>query len=278
MNLFKTEVINNHITRIISVTGESMFLVKGKKEAVLIDTGTGIGSLRDFVSTMNDKPLKVILTHGHIDHAGGASEFDDVYMSSLDNDVLKESEDMDSRMGYARMNAHNIELTEDMFQPIIKETKELNDGDSFDLGDVTLDIYALPGHTKGSIAVLFREDRILLTGDACNTGTFLFSKECTSVEEYKENLSIFRNRLKGKYDQIILSHGSGVFTSELLDVVIDTCDMILEDKDDKIPTEFMGYTAHIAVAIDFEHGFVRRDGKEGNLIYNPNHIRKEEVL
>ncbi|MDE5865426.1 MAG: MBL fold metallo-hydrolase, partial [Lachnospiraceae bacterium] len=80
---FRTEKISRRITRIYAFSSELMYLVEGDNEAALIDSGSGIGFVRPLVEKLTDKPLKVLLTHGHVDHAMGASEFppESVYIS-----------------------------------------------------------------------------------------------------------------------------------------------------------------------------------------------------
>ena len=59
-------------------------LIIGEEKALLIDTGYGFGDLAGFVRTLTDKPLEVVLTHGHTDHCGGNSQFPMVYMNMMD--------------------------------------------------------------------------------------------------------------------------------------------------------------------------------------------------
>ena len=54
------------------------------------------------------------------------------------------------------------------------ELLPLGEGDCFDLGGVHVDVYETPGHTPGGLSFLIREERILLSGDACNPNTLLF--------------------------------------------------------------------------------------------------------
>lgn len=49
--------------------------VRGRDSDLLIDTGLGVASLADAARDLFDKPLQVVLTHTHMDHAGGAHEF-----------------------------------------------------------------------------------------------------------------------------------------------------------------------------------------------------------
>ena len=48
----------------------AMFLLVGEEKALLIDTGTGVFDLPLLLKTLTDKPVQVVLTHGHPDHAG----------------------------------------------------------------------------------------------------------------------------------------------------------------------------------------------------------------
>ena len=64
----------------------SMYLLTGTEKALLIDTGLGSGNLAEEIRSMTDLPLVTVITHGHIDHAGSAGFFDEVYISP--NDVL----------------------------------------------------------------------------------------------------------------------------------------------------------------------------------------------
>lgn len=274
---FEMTEITNRITRITDITCVSMFLAVGEKEAALIDTGTGIGNIKEAVRSLTDKPVKVLLTHGHVDHAFGAAAFEDVSMSHLDAAVLEEHADMDMRIDYVKNSPlpECKKVTPDMLapKPEIDRIKDLKDGDVFDLGGLTLEVYALPGHTPGSMTVLFREDRLLLTGDACNPQTFLFAADCPPVEEYKETLTAYREWMKGKYDRIILSHGNDFLSSELLDVVIETCGSVLRGTDDAVRSDFMGDVVYSAAATEMtEQGPRRLDGKIGNIIYSRKNI------
>ena len=274
---FETEKVTEHITRLTDITRVSMFLAVGEREAALIDTGTGIGNLKEAVKGLTEKPVKVLLTHGHLDHAFGASAFETIYMNPLDKWILDEHGDMQMRFDYVKNSPlpEGTKLTADMFAPKPEFTKmiALKDGDVFDLGGLTIEIYALPGHTPGSMAVLFREERLLLTGDACNPGTWIFAPGCPSVEEYRDTLVTFRERTRGKYDRILLSHGNSLLESELLDVVIETCGRVLNGTDDAIRSEFLGMEVYSAAETEMtQYGPQRLDGKIGNIIYNRNNI------
>ena len=66
---FRSEKIQERITRIYAFSTELMYLVEGNDRAALLDTGSGIGFVRPYVETLTSKPISVFLTHGHVDHA-----------------------------------------------------------------------------------------------------------------------------------------------------------------------------------------------------------------
>ena len=62
----------------------SMFLLIGSERALLIDCGMGIGDLRGAVEMLTDKPVTVVLSHGHVDHTGNARQFSEVWLHPAD--------------------------------------------------------------------------------------------------------------------------------------------------------------------------------------------------
>ena len=58
-----------------------MYLLEGDEKALLIDTGYGAENLREYVEKLTSKPILVVNTHYHPDHAAGNGEFEAVYMN-----------------------------------------------------------------------------------------------------------------------------------------------------------------------------------------------------
>ncbi len=276
IDYFTSEKVTDILTAIRSKSGEIMYLIEGDTQAVLIDTCVGVKGLRNFVEKLTDKPITVLITHGHCDHAMGADEFDEVYMNYQDMDLYHAHHSLAVRKGYIEASCHEdtswLEDDSNLDTEEVKEFLPLEDGMVFELGNETIEVYALGGHTHGTMVLLLVKERILITGDACNASIFLFDENSLSVEEYRENLIHVRDLLKGRYDHCFMMHVSMDAGKELLDTVIDVCDAILQGKTDDMPFEFMGSTACIAMAVN--KMFQRDDGKIGNIVYNRDHIYK----
>lgn len=69
--LFQVESIRPGLWRIWDVSRTAFYLVEGQNAAALIDSGVGVGSVRDVVKGLTDKPVSVWITHGHVNHAMG---------------------------------------------------------------------------------------------------------------------------------------------------------------------------------------------------------------
>ena len=276
MNFFDSKKINPYITAIKSKTGEIMYLIEGTKKSVLIDTCIGIKGLKSYIDSIrnNKNPLSVLISHGHIDHAMGAPEFDDCYMNSKDISLYQSQCDISGRLEYAKMcmgkEAEN--LSEDEFIKAAPDYKfsELSENMKIDLGDITIEVYEAAGHTPGCMAFLIPEIKVLVIGDACNNATFLFDDICSSVTDYQNNMKKLLDKVSGKYDQVLIMHHIMDAPKDILEEMIALCDDIYAGKIDNVPFRFMDKQAYIAK--EANEKMERKDGGFANLIYDKRRI------
>ena len=264
---FQTERLTPRVTRISAFNTELMYLVEGEKLAALLDTGSGFGSLRACVEELTERSVIVLLTHGHTDHALGAAEFDQVYMNPLDEEVYAKHSTMGFRARSGDMWPGFRHLRGDQILPAMpfEAMRPLRSGDMFDLGGISVECLACPGHTPGSLAMLIPEERMLLLGDACNDRTFLFDEFASSVEAYRAALTGLDERTAGRYDRVLLSHGDGEGTPDMIRRVIEVCDDILAGRSDDVPFAFLDDIGLLAKACGPDG--IRLDGGRGNIVY-----------
>lgn len=273
MVTFQTEKVSARITRIFGINTELMYLVEGEERAALLDTGSGFGSLKAVVEELTDKPVIVLLTHGHLDHAMGAGEFTDVYMNHADDDIYGSHGEKQFRQEGMRMSAEYDKLEDTDYIPTMMpgKIKSLQGGDSFELGEVTIDIYDCPGHTAGSVVMLIREENMLLLGDACNNFTFMFESYSLPIHQYENHLKKLKVTTAGKYNRVLASHGNGELPVDIIDRVIQVCEDIKSGDVDKVPFQFKGSTGVIAKAVNMP-AMDRIDKKYGNIVYDPGKV------
>ena len=200
----------------------SMFLLIGTEKAMLIDCGMGIGDLRGAVEMLTDKPLIVVITHGHIDHTANARQFDEIWIHPKDKDrpipQSLERRRFDTERiarrqknciggAYTMFNLYPYDLNVDLREPGPDEKMpvihDLYDGQQFDLGGGHIvTAYECPGHTAGEMVFLDEQTRSLFAGDALNFN--LGVSDCP-VETTLRYLKRLRD-LGDKYDGIYNGH------------------------------------------------------------------------
>lgn len=197
-----TEVLP-HAYRIEN-SGVHMDLLVGEHHALLFDTGYGFDDLYGFIRGITDLPLYVVNSHGHVDHAAGNWQFEEVFIHPADVAVCIQHNGSEMRMaemGNAVLPEH-FDL-EDYLSHDCGRLLPVMEGDVFDLGGITLEVVALPGHTAGSIGLYWREEKLLYVGDAVNCFIWLFLPEATKLSVYQDTLYKVRDM---DFDRMIQSH------------------------------------------------------------------------
>lgn len=264
-SLFATQAVSDHLTRILTAFGDCVYLAVGSKRAALFDTGYGLGDLRSVVEDLaGGLPVCVVLTHGHVDHVGGASQFEDVRMSAIDTPVAREHAAIDFRLDFLSKTLPQALAAAQLSREDFLEPKPLPygliaDGDVLDLGGVEIVIHAVPGHTPGMLVPVVREDRVAIFGDACGENTLLCFPESLPVRCYHKSLVGLKQH-EDEWDTVVRNHGTHWSPKSLLDRNIMLSERIMAGTDDKVPLITPDGPALVASA---EHG----SGIHGNIVY-----------
>jgi glyoxylase-like metal-dependent hydrolase (beta-lactamase superfamily II) len=224
--------------------GVMMYLVIGQEKAALIDSGFGVtDTLRSFVEGFTDRPVICIVAHGHPDHVGAAALFDEVYMSKKDEPLLPISLSYERRMGDvfgAGLDGVQMPVDEELkayceehiVMPERFVFRDLQDGQSFDLGGKRLEVIAIPGHTQGSVVLLNRAENYALTSDCFSARTALVKLP----REKRFGLTAFRDGLARFLDsidedtRIFWGHGTEAMDHRIPRDMLRTAEEILDGK------------------------------------------------
>ena len=251
------------LTQIEDLCGTKMYLVEGKERAALLDCGAGLGNIGAYAKTLTDKPLLVILTHGHVDHAMGSGTFDagtPIYMNPDDIGIYNQHSKLSERQAYFNAMKLIYHGPKGLFMKAEKmdwvtpaDPEDLltaKPGDVFDLGGETLELCPGAGHTPGCLTVLLQKSRILLLGDAINDGTYLFDDYSLPVSELKKTLIELQDSTNLLYDRTLFCHGRpgkpGFGDPNMVRGGLWLCDAILEGRDMRIKTKRMGKDCFMA--------------------------------
>lgn len=220
---------------------DSVFLLVGTERALLLDTGVGIGDLRGLVEQLTDKPYDVAVSHGHMDHVGGAAWFDQIYLNEKDWDAFPYDGAVKNRRGYAEMirNREKKNYTYDPetdIRPWPKQTERLplRDGQQFDLGGGRIvTAWECPGHTPGEMVFIDSATRILFAGDAVNNNLGYWTKRGTPAFVSVESAGRALRRIydmKDQYDCVYnFHHDYRGFGAPLGDYVLPNAVKYCED-------------------------------------------------
>jgi len=170
------------------------YLVVGSEWALLFDTAHGIGDLHGAINEVTDKPVVTVLGHGHLDHACGAYQFDEVWLHGDDFAVCQRHTSEKYRrhiLGELAAGGHALPEGFDGDAYVRAGTgnlKEMAPGQVFDLGGLHVEVVSMEGHTAGSVGLLVREHRVLLDSDSANAHVWVFLPESLPVGRYADML------------------------------------------------------------------------------------------
>jgi glyoxylase-like metal-dependent hydrolase (beta-lactamase superfamily II) len=198
---YVAEDILPDVVMIRDYANDKMFLLKGSKKALLIDSGMGTGDLKKFVAQyIGDLPLEVVFTHFHGDHTGQCDKFI--------ADTIEYINDADRSQVVALLTQRGASP-----DTIRRNLRNIKDGDLFELGDRILTVYQVPGHTPGSIVLFEKATGYLFTGDSIGSNGpgipdsfWLHLPSSPPLDEYLSTLEGFRAKVRGSVKHIMTGH------------------------------------------------------------------------
>jgi len=222
----------------------TMYLVEGKKKAMLIDTGTKCAQLDSIVKLITNKPLYVLITHAHGDHSGNINHFNEIYLHAADTVLLDKS---------YKGKVHFVK-----------------DGEVFDLGGKKLKIVCMPAHTPGSIVVLDEKAGSCYSGDAFGSGqVWLQLRPFATMKTYVNSCKKMENLMDQGITKIYCGHYPYVKKAYDKSYII-AMRKLAENLDNGTAPE--GKSFDRKVSIGCENPMIVTDGIV-SIVYDPEHVK-----
>lgn len=225
---FEFEDLRDDTARVTEGRGQlpcHMYLLQSEGEALLIDTGLGIGDLRSVVESIAGVTPRVLLTHAHWDHLGNAHQFPAVSVhtrerhqdASVSLSVFEERFDHRPKIFIEEWLDGGRSVPRG-FDPdtyrirAVHDTKPIEEGDTIAVGDRTLEIYEIPGHSPGQIAAVDRSVGICFGGDILEPGGEVFAHFAGSdLQAYQDSLETLIDLSdSGAFDVLVTGHGDPI--------------------------------------------------------------------
>jgi glyoxylase-like metal-dependent hydrolase (beta-lactamase superfamily II) len=182
-------------------------LFDDSRQCVIIDPGCYSreekNELAGFMEDQGLKPVKLLLTHAHIDHILGNNFLCGKYglkieMNSLEVQILQSAPMLGEMWG--------IEV-----EPSPEAEIFLNEGDVISFGNSRLEIIFTPGHSPGSLCFYNREQKVIIGGDVLFNGSI--GRTDLPGGDYNTLLESIRNKLFLLDDDFVVYPGHGPSTT-----------------------------------------------------------------
>ncbi len=142
----------------------SLLMCTATGRGAIVDPGGDIDAITDAIATHGVTIEKILLTHGHLDHAGGTAELQQLLSVSVEGPHQEDRFLLDGLVGQGeRYGVTNVaNFTPDRW---------LEEGDTVSFGEQALEVFHCPGHTPGHIVFFNRTARLAAVGDVLFMGS-----------------------------------------------------------------------------------------------------------
>jgi glyoxylase-like metal-dependent hydrolase (beta-lactamase superfamily II) len=133
------------------------------KRAAVIDPGGDLDRVRDAIAQAGVTVEKILIPHGHIDHAGSAAELQEELGVAVEGPHRADQYLLDHLAETGRQY--------DMQARPLTPDRWLDEGDTVSVGELAFDVLHCPGHSPGSVVFVNTDQRFAIVGDVLFRGS-----------------------------------------------------------------------------------------------------------
>jgi glyoxylase-like metal-dependent hydrolase (beta-lactamase superfamily II) len=136
---------------------------------VVIDPGGEVERIRQALADLSVTAERILLTHGHVDHAAGAAELRDALAAAQGAPVPIEGPDLRDRFLLDELEAAAAKW--DLPARAVTPDRWLTEGDTVAIGGHEFAVLHCPGHTPGHVVFVSQALRVAVVGDVLFRGS-----------------------------------------------------------------------------------------------------------
>ncbi len=141
------------------------------KHAIVVDPGGEADRILAAIDEAGVTVERILLTHGHLDHAGGAADLADALRQRAGDAASVPIEGPDQRDAFLLAGIEQQARAYGFGARNVTPDRWLREGDSVTLGAHRFDVLHCPGHTPGHIVFINQAARFALLGDVLFQGS-----------------------------------------------------------------------------------------------------------
>jgi len=173
------------------------------REAMVIDPGDDIGNVLALIQKHNLQVKRIVITHAHIDHVGGAMKLRaatgaPILLNHNDYTLLKM---LDLQAAWIGMESPGK----------VEIDHSLGESDKVEAGALLANVMHTPGHTEGSICLYFPAQKKLIAGDTLFAGSI--GRTDLPGGSFDKIISSLQEKLLALPDETIVVPGHGPLTT-----------------------------------------------------------------
>ncbi len=187
---------------------ENTYLLANEEdEAIIVDPGMYYpeenSKMFDYLNAQGLKPVRLILTHAHLDHVFGVNWISNTY-------GLVPEVHIDDQFIYnsAVATAMNYGLA---MEKLVEPTIGLDDGSQFTFGNSVISIFQAPGHSPGSVCFYIKEENALIGGDVIFQGSI--GRTDLPGGDFDTLINAIKKKVLVLPDETIIYSGHGPITT-----------------------------------------------------------------
>ena len=170
------------------------------KRAVVIDPGGDLPEIERAIAEAGVTVEKIWLTHGHLDHVGGAADL----KARLNVPIEGPHRADQFLLEHVAESARQFGVTG---MKNVTPDRWLDEGDTVDIGELTFAVLHCPGHSPGSVAFINKGQRLAIVGDVLFAGSI--GRTDLPGGDHRQLLASIRDKLLPLGDDVAVVSGHG---------------------------------------------------------------------